>query len=59
MVPNCTCIWEATSTRVARMLHEQRIDASVLDGGLKAWKKAGLPLEPIPPAKLFFMPTFA
>jgi membrane protein DedA with SNARE-associated domain/rhodanese-related sulfurtransferase len=55
----CTCIREATSTRVARILREHGIEASVLDGGLKAWKKAGLPMEPIPQAELLSMPTFA
>jgi rhodanese-related sulfurtransferase len=55
----CTCLREATSTRVARNLAKQGIEAGVIVGGYPAWKKAGLPLEPIPEDELISLPTFA
>jgi rhodanese-related sulfurtransferase len=36
----CTCVREATSMRVARVLGEQGYKVSVIAGGLRAWKKA-------------------
>ncbi|HTA44526.1 MAG TPA: hypothetical protein VK789_18895 [Bryobacteraceae bacterium] len=30
----------------------------VMVGGLRAWKKAGLPLEPVPDAEVIQLPTF-
>jgi hypothetical protein len=30
----------------------------VIKGGLRAWKKAGLPLEAVPPGELTLFPTF-
>ena len=54
----CTCAGEATSKRVARTLAEQGFAVSVIVGGLRAWKKAGLPLEPVPADDVVQLPTF-
>lgn len=58
----CTCAREATSTRVARELRE-RLDESqvriaVIKGGLRAWKRAGLPLEAVPSDDITALPIF-
>lgn len=49
---------EATSARVAHILREQGFDAYVIHGGLRAWTKAGHPLEPVPGDDLVLLPTF-
>jgi membrane protein DedA with SNARE-associated domain/rhodanese-related sulfurtransferase len=54
----CTCLREATSIGVARNLAEQGITAAVIVGGYPAWKKAGLPLEPVPGEELIALPMF-
>lgn len=60
IVVYCTCIREATSSRVARILaDEQGLRVSVIAGGFRAWKKAGLPLEPVPVDDMVSMPTFS
>jgi rhodanese-related sulfurtransferase len=50
---------EATSARVAHLLREQGFNAYVLVGGLTAWRKAGLALEPVPRNDLVKLPTFS
>jgi rhodanese-related sulfurtransferase len=55
----CTCVREATSARVARELQRKGVDVAVIKGGLRAWKKAGLPLEPVPPGEMAALPAFA
>jgi len=55
----CTCVREATSVRVARVLAGQGYNVSVITGGLRAWKKAGLPLEPVPHNEIVQLPTFS
>jgi membrane protein DedA with SNARE-associated domain/rhodanese-related sulfurtransferase len=55
----CTCVREATSVRVARVLAGQGYSVSVIAGGLRAWKKAGLPLEPVPKDDIVQLPTFS
>jgi len=54
----CTCIREATSARVAHMLREKGVECTVIKGGLRAWKKAGLPLEPVPAEEMEALPVF-
>ena len=54
----CTCIREATSSRVAQLLLEKGVDVAVIKGGLGAWKKAGLPLESVPEDEISPLPTF-
>ena len=55
----CTCIREATSVRVARLLRERGVQCSVIEGGLRSWKKAGLPLETVPVEEVVLLPTFS
>jgi rhodanese-related sulfurtransferase len=54
----CTCIREATSSNVARALEDQGLRVSVLEGGFRAWKKAGLPVEAVPEAEVMPLPKF-
>jgi membrane protein DedA with SNARE-associated domain/rhodanese-related sulfurtransferase len=55
----CTCVREATSVKVARVLADQGYSVSVIAGGLRAWKKAGLPLERVPKDDVVRLPTFS
>jgi rhodanese-related sulfurtransferase len=58
----CTCVRQATSTRVARelqtMLQGKGIHVTVIRGGLRAWVKAGLPVEGVPRDELAILPVF-
>ena len=54
----CTCQREATSLRVARILQQHGFRAAVIKGGLRAWKKAGFPLERVPADDLVLLPNF-
>jgi membrane protein DedA with SNARE-associated domain/rhodanese-related sulfurtransferase len=54
----CTCLREATSARVARDLLAEGVRVAVIKGGLRAWKKAGLPVEPVPPGEVAQFPVF-
>jgi len=54
----CTCAREATSARVAHMLHQRGYTARVIEGGLRAWKKAGFPVEPVPLIDIEHLPEF-
>jgi membrane protein DedA with SNARE-associated domain/rhodanese-related sulfurtransferase len=55
----CTCVREATSVKVARILKQQGYNVSVIAGGLRAWRKAGLPLEAVPKDEMVQLPTFS
>jgi membrane protein DedA with SNARE-associated domain/rhodanese-related sulfurtransferase len=54
----CSCANEATSMRVARMLQRENCTTKVIRGGLKAWVKAGGPVEPVPHDDLEHLPRF-
>jgi membrane protein DedA with SNARE-associated domain/rhodanese-related sulfurtransferase len=54
----CTCVRDATSARVAKELIDQGVNVSVIQGGLRAWKKAGLPLESVPSHEVETLPVF-
>jgi membrane protein DedA with SNARE-associated domain/rhodanese-related sulfurtransferase len=54
----CTCVREATSVRVARELENKGIQVAVIKGGLRAWRKQGLPVEPVPEAEIAVLPAF-
>ena len=41
------------------MLREKGFNASILVGGLAAWRKAGQPVEPVPREDLVKLPTFS
>lgn len=55
----CTCYREVTSERVARFLAENGGRATVIAGGFQAWKKAGLPVEPVPAHDIVQLPKFS
>jgi len=44
---------------VAHLLQEQGFKAFVIAGGLRAWRKAGQPVELVPHDDLVKLPTFA
>jgi membrane protein DedA with SNARE-associated domain len=58
----CTCVRQATSTKVARelqtMLLGKNVRVTVIQGGLRAWVKAGLPVEDVPPEEVASLPAF-
>lgn len=54
----CSCVRQATSVRVARVLLEKGVSVSVIEGGLRAWKKASLPMKPVPPEEMAALPIF-
>jgi rhodanese-related sulfurtransferase len=43
---------------VAHLLREKGFDAYVIAGGLRAWRRAGLPLEGVPQEDLELLPRF-
>jgi rhodanese-related sulfurtransferase len=44
---------------VAHLLRERGFNAFVIDGGLRAWRRAGQPLEAVPRTDLVKLPTFS
>ena len=55
----CSCARDATSVRVAKMLEKEDCKTKVIQGGLKAWIKAGGPLEPVPAGDVEHLPSFS
>ncbi len=55
----CTCYREATSLRVAHHLRQQGFETYVIEGGLRSWQDAGLPVEPVPEDDIVLLPNFA
>ena len=54
----CSCLREATSVRVAYLLNQQNCNTQVIEGGLRAWVKAGGEVEPVPEEELHRLPQF-
>ena len=54
----CSCIRDVTSIRVARKLAKENCRTQVIEGGIKAWIKAGGPMELVPEADLQKLPRF-
>jgi len=54
----CSCIRDTTSVRVAHTLAAQNCRTQVIEGGIKAWIKAGGALELVPEADLQKLPRF-
>lgn len=54
----CTCLREATSMEIALQLMEIGLQPWVIEGGLKAWRRAGLPVEKAPPEEMEQLPVF-
>ncbi|MBW4037999.1 MAG: sulfurtransferase [Acidobacteria bacterium] len=54
----CSCAREATSIRVAKMLEQENCSTKVIRGGMRAWIKAGGPLEAVPAGDVEHLPRF-
>ena len=54
----CSCVREATSARVAYDLSEKGCNVRIIDGGMRAWVKAGYPVEPVPASDVEHLPQF-
>lgn len=54
----CSCIRDTTSVRVAHALATENCRTQVIEGGIKAWIKAGGALELVPEADLQKLPRF-
>lgn len=54
----CSCLRDTTSKRVAHMLEKENCRTVVIEGGLKAWVKAGGELESVPESDLAKLPQF-
>ncbi len=54
----CSCIRDTTSKRVAHMLEQQNCKTKVIEGGLKAWVRAGGELENVPASDIQRLPSF-
>ena len=54
----CSCIRDTTSKRVAHMLKQENCNTQVIEGGLRAWVKAGGELESVPEADIQHLPRF-
>jgi rhodanese-related sulfurtransferase len=54
----CSCIRDTTSKRVAHMLEQEHCRTSVIEGGIKAWIRAGGELEVVPATDIERLPRF-
>ena len=54
----CSCIRDTTSVRVAHMLQQENCRTQVIEGGLKAWIKAGGDVELVPASDVHHLPRF-
>jgi membrane protein DedA with SNARE-associated domain/rhodanese-related sulfurtransferase len=54
----CSCIRDTTSVRVAHMLQLENCRTQVIQGGMKAWIKAGGAVELVPASDMQHLPRF-
>ena len=54
----CSCIRDTTSVRVAHALAVENCRTQVIEGGIKAWIKAGGAMEQVPEADMQKLPQF-
>ena len=54
----CSCLRDTTSKRVAHMLEKENCKTTVIEGGLKAWMKAGGAMELVPAGDIRKLPQF-
>ncbi|HEV2646042.1 MAG TPA: VTT domain-containing protein [Acidobacteriaceae bacterium] len=54
----CSCIRDTTSARVAHMLEKENCRTTVIEGGLRAWVKAGGAVELVPETDMRKLPQF-
>ncbi len=55
----CSCIRDTTSVRIAHRLQQENCRTQVIEGGLRAWIKAGGPVEPVPAGDVEHLPQFS
>jgi membrane protein DedA with SNARE-associated domain/rhodanese-related sulfurtransferase len=54
----CSCVRDATSIRIAHVMETRGTKVHVIEGGLRAWLKAGWPTELVPAGELRHLPRF-
>lgn len=54
----CSCVRDATSIRIAHAMETRGTKVHVIEGGLRAWLKAGWPTEPVPAGEVRHLPRF-
>jgi membrane protein DedA with SNARE-associated domain/rhodanese-related sulfurtransferase len=54
----CSCLRDTTSVRVAYMLQQENCRTQVIQGGMKAWIKAGGEVELVPETDVRHLPKF-
>jgi membrane protein DedA with SNARE-associated domain/rhodanese-related sulfurtransferase len=54
----CSCIRDTTSARIAHALEKENCKTTVIEGGLKAWLKAGGAVELVPAGDIRKLPQF-
>jgi membrane protein DedA with SNARE-associated domain/rhodanese-related sulfurtransferase len=54
----CSCIRDTTSKRVAHMLKQENCNTHVIEGGMKAWVRAGGETELVPETDVQHLPKF-
>ena len=54
----CSCVRDTTSARVAHMLEKENCRTTVIEGGMKAWVKAGGAMELVPAGDIRKLPQF-
>ena len=54
----CSCIRDTTSVRVAHLLEKENCRTTVIEGGLKAWVRAGGAMEQVPAGDVRHLPQF-
>jgi membrane protein DedA with SNARE-associated domain/rhodanese-related sulfurtransferase len=54
----CSCIRDTTSVRVAHAMNEANLRTTVIEGGMKAWVKAGGETEQVPDGEVRHLPQF-
>jgi membrane protein DedA with SNARE-associated domain/rhodanese-related sulfurtransferase len=54
----CSCIRDTTSVRVAHMLEKENCRTTVIEGGIRAWVKAGGAMEQVPAGDIQKLPQF-
>ena len=54
----CSCIRDTTSVRVAHALQQANCQTKVIQGGMKAWVRAGGEVELVPASDIHHLPQF-
>jgi membrane protein DedA with SNARE-associated domain/rhodanese-related sulfurtransferase len=54
----CSCIRDTTSVRVAHALQQANFRTTVIEGGMKAWVRAGGEVEQVPEGEVRRLPRF-